>query len=1209
MAPGTCSCNPGYEPSKTEKNVCEPICRVNCVNGYCNEPNACKCDPGYRPLKNDSNHCVPHCAPACEHGYCSAPNNCTCENGYQASPDDPLVCKPICSKYCHLGTCTAPETCTCLEGFSKIDAETCDLICSQPCVNGYCAKRYDTRTATCKCNDGYRLSGNDSNVCEPVCEHPCENGFCDAPNNCSCNEGYRLSEESWNVCLPVCRKSCGPNGYCVAPDACNCNDGYKSSADNGTEFVCEPVCESNCENGVCTAPNQCTCHRGYEKKEGEESCEPFCRSCENGTCVEPEICACDQGFVSVQRENRTVCEPYCRNCTNGKCVAPDDCRCDVSFVKQYTDDSNNDTVCVSVCKNNCNDRGSCDLEKNACNCYHGWKGVYCEEPEYCIVTMDNEDNRLNVSNIEYDVNDTINYVLANSPLCSHDCYDEINNETLCLGKYNNTIACFIGTDSSCYRVNAEYKSAPDYRIIGGAAAVGTIAACSVAAIYLLTRKYQRGRFSLGNAATTSAQGESSASLDGKKGSIMGYVGSVVLLNAILVTGSTAWASNDESLCVVVVSRRVSMYVPYTETYKDRKWGVFHQTRTRTNYKIEYKTVWVHDMACCFGYQKIDDRCVPICTNPCVHGNCTEPETCECEKGYRPSKDTARERYVCEPMCETDCANGVCKLPNECACNAGYQLTEDKLHCSPICRTNCEQGNARCLEPGKCTCDPGYRIVLSILSPNEDTRICAPICEVPCINSECTAPNRCTCNDGYEMDADDLFACKPKCEPICLHGNCTAPNVCICDPGYRMSNDEHCEPVCGQPCTMGTCIAPDVCSCNDGYGLLSNDSKYVCEPICEKPCVNGNCIAPELCACHDGYASNPDRNLCEPYCEKSCVNGECIAAGICNCTEGYRLNETAEERVCVPICKVPCEPRGICVAPDTCNCSEGYRSIDTGTNGNEIPVNVTEARGSVCEPVCSQTCENGKCTEPNVCTCNKGYAIDEEGGRCEPVCSSCYNGSCIGPELCRCFEGFVLSNESICVPYCNDSCVNGECVAPYECRCYAGFQTSVANNSCIEPCTRSCQGHGVCIEDDKPCECSLGWTGWDCDQPTVCILLLNLDDGNLDELTIHNETNSTLMDARLYAPYCYRCNETVTDQTFCFAITEPEDRLSTATVGCFVDTGPTCYQMYNSSHSTAAVSRIAGTLAAVTVLIMAAVTTAMYFLIRSHQRKKMRAGIE
>lgn len=45
------------------------------------------------------------------------------------------------------------------------------------------------------------------------------------------------------------------------------------------------------------------------------------------------------------------------------------------------------------------------------------------------------------------MNDTIDYVFANSPWCYHDC---LRNETLCNGKYrkdgmgNDTIACLIG---------------------------------------------------------------------------------------------------------------------------------------------------------------------------------------------------------------------------------------------------------------------------------------------------------------------------------------------------------------------------------------------------------------------------------------------------------------------------------------------------------------------------------------------------------------------------------------------------------------------------------------------------------------------------------------------------------------------------------------------------------------------------------------------
>ena len=110
----------------------------------------------------------------------------------------------------------------------------------------------------------------------------------------------------------------------------------------------------------------------------------------------------------------------------------------------------------------------------------------------------------------------------------------------------------------------------------------------------------------------------------------------------------------------------------------------------------------------------------------------------------------------------------------------------------------------------------------------------------------------------------------------------------------------------------------------------------------------------------------------------------------------------------------------------------------------------------------------------------------------PTCSSCENGICVAPHVCQCLEGFVKESEGSCVAFCENSCENGKCVAPNECRCDIGFEIS-ANGICVKPCTRVCKGHGVCVEDEKPCECSYGWTGWDCDQPTVCILVMDFDD--------------------------------------------------------------------------------------------------------------------
>ncbi|CAD1471410.1 unnamed protein product [Heterotrigona itama] len=680
---------------------------------------------------------------------------------------------------------------------------------------------------------------------------------------------------------------------------------------------------------------------------------------------------------------------------------------------------------------------------------------------------------------------------------------------------------------------------------------------------------------------------------------MRHVGSIVLINSILVTvvqTLTMMSTFDiESGCTMTTRlamnephrfrRLTEQYVPYTETYRARAWGIFIKTKSRTNYKIQHN--WVTEKTCCYGWTVQDTACVPVCLISCVNAKCVRPNTCECKQGFTYTAN--QEKYVCEPVCEGNCTNGVCVSPDHCECDRGYELSTDRLHCLPICQQNCEQRNARCVGPDTCACQPGYQ-------------------------------------SGSDQDPD---FCAPKCERICSNGNCTAPNTCTCDPGYRQDNNTNdCQPICSESCANGSCVAPEVCNCDPGYQLLA-DSKYVCEPACEDACVNGNCTAPNVCSCHDGYKLNEDedatmRRECEPICEKPCGNGTCIAPGVCNCTEDYWFKE--EEQTCVPSCKIPCEPHGVCSAPDTCSCFDGYRMIDTTVKQHEVskivtifqpeseflPLptgkaayagasdNITDEYTSACEPVCEPSCKHGKCTAPNFCSCigNHRQTVD---GRCTPICPSCENGVCVEPGVCQCLQGFVRRSESRCVPFCENGCENGECIAPNECRCNAGFETN-ANHTCVKPCTRVCKGHATCVEDT--CECSYGWAGRDCDQPTVCILRKDLNNTNLDGLAVHNETNSTLMNAKRYAPDCYQCNETASNKSLCFVITFND---SLSTLGCFVERESPCYPSPYHSSTDSAVSRMAGTFAAVTILIMAATTTALYFVIRRHRRGKMHAA--
>lgn len=343
---------------------------------------------------------------------------------------------------------------------------------------------------------------------------------------------------------------------------------------------------------------------------------------------------------------------------------------------------------------------------------------------------------------------------------------------------------------------------------------------------------------------------------------------------------------------------------------------------------------------------------------------------------------------------------------------------------------------------------------------------------------------------------------------CINGFCSAPYTCSCNRGYHLSNSNHtsvwCEPICTQNCVNGFCSAPETCTCNEGY--RPGNSSNVCEPFCETDCINGYCTAPNECTCKSGYRPSEDNrtSLCEPICNPSCKNGVCVQPDVCSCNPGYHSSNSTTN-ACDPTCHEVCKINGICKAPDLCVCKDGYR-MTYYDEGNNVPFG--------CEPICGVECGNGTCTAPDLCACFDGYQNAETGG-CEPACTTCDNGTCVAPEVCECNDGFVLAdpnlefeelsqfliisengtkNGSRCVPHC-ENCENGECEAPDECRCRAGFVK--IEGTCIHACQGGCGTHGECIEERRTCDCDHGWTGLHCDQPTLCVLILN-DEGNRTE---------------------------------------------------------------------------------------------------------------
>ncbi|KAL6263166.1 hypothetical protein P5V15_005968 [Pogonomyrmex californicus] len=1186
-APGVCTCNEGFRLSdnETEKHICKPHCEISCgPSGVCIAPDVCNCFKGFHPNKTqiitNSTHYTWNdwvCKPVCEtciNGYCNAPGMCSCNIGYQPSGgNDTSVCIPICNQNCVNGFCSEPETCTCNEGYSPFNSSNiCEPICETDCINGHC-----TAPNECTCNSGYQpTEGNHTSLCEPICNPSCKNGICVQPNKCDCNPGYRLSTSlEANTCDPICHPACETNGICKAPDLCVCEDGYRMVfyEEGSVPFKCEPICSVECGNGVCTAPDVCTCFDGYQRAESG-GCEPFCSICVNGTCVAPEVCECDDGYSleedfnsevekSIVPENGTKngskCVPRCESCDNGDCVAPGECRCRKGFVKFKG-------ICVLACPYGCDTHGECIDEHRICECHYGWTGLRCDRPIFCVSILNDEGNRTKPLTIIKEYNTTIEYVFINNPVCPECTKKYINNETLCFEMFVNgtkdekQIGCLMTKD--CHALSSPYKDEKKIIILTSGIIVGFgILFLAITIIYLLLRK----------------DPDRQMDLDASQLPELYY------LRRLERVGNMFNRMKD---CTKLYSQRVP--------------EIYNKTSDETDtYGIMYHIQWTIKHKCCEGYVQSDSQtCVPHCSQSCENGICEKPDVCVCNEGYLKSIDTNGKKS-CMPICSNDCINGTCIAPELCSCNENYWLDSDGFTCRPNCNTECEKNYGYCAEPNVCTCRSNYRRVGNDSSPF----MCEPVCAVPCKNGHCVAPNVCQCANGYEPDEyDPIFTCKPKCDKPCNGGTCTSPGTCTCDQGYKLVNESFCEPICSEPCQMGTCVAPEICKCKEGYKLREN-SKYVCESMCKDKCKNGIC-AYGYCFCDREYFLNYTSGTCESYCLTHCKpNGTCKSDGTCICPDGYntqwgtlrQFHDTRkwikDRNFCEPVCDFKCI-KGKCTAPNVCTCNDGYFPSWTEPQNNSDDRICTEFRP------CALSCKvNERCDISGSCVCNHGYVKNVFGEGCIPSCTpSCINSNCTEPNRCTCNAGFTPRNESFCEPICKRGCQNGDCISPDHCICHKDFIQNVYNDSgpyCISPCTRNCSEHGECVIDynlDYKCECHFGWTGEDCDQPFMCVTTMTYDHGDVNRITIRNDTNNTIMQILKSAPNCYQCDSSLNKDTLCYMVHSDKD--NTTSVGCLLSTELPCYMTRHYKGSIIS-TKIVWPFVSIAILLIIGLTVAAF----------------
>lgn len=665
--------------------------------------------------------------------------------------------------------------------------------------------------------------------------------------------------------------------------------------------------------------------------------------------------------------------------------------------------------------------------------------------------------------------------------------------------------------------------------------------------------------------------------------------------------------------------------------RDHLLHAFYQ-KFRLNYRKEYHTVRIVEHECCEGYVQIGTECVPHCPQSCKKGYCLEPNVCICHAGYRASNDT-NDKETCVPVCTNGCINGTCVEPDICSCNEDYWMDSDGFTCRPVCDEECERNYGYCSEPHVCSCRAGYK-----KTGNDSTSSisCEPVCDRACTNSYCAAPNVCKCLDGYEVDQFDRFTCVPKCDEICVFGACIAPQMCFCNDGYTAVNASVCEPICSKPCKMGTCIAPETCSCNDGYEYRNGSSKYVCEPICEMDCNNGTCVAPGVCVCDESFVYDNQTNpICKPHCAMPCEpNERCTSPNTCTCSDGYRLTQrlnrteswgsvsmVVKQRyiwnssLCEPVCNFECI-KGTCTAPNVCTCDEDYEPSWIKQHQLSTPLYNSTTR--ICvprgEPACDPSCGNNEiCTASLTCNCYDGYTRHPDDPSCVPLCAQeCSNGTCTAPDRCTCDAGFALRNESFCEPICERGCENGDCLGPNYCVCRDNFVPNTGSSietECIPVCSRNCTGHGACIieDDEHRCKCHYGWTGWDCDQPTICIITMDFNSSDINRITIRNDTNnSIIMQAYENAPYCYQCDNSLNKESLCYVVHSDKGN-TTPIVGCLFSTDLPCYLAPHYSASIN-VAKIVWPLVAIAILIATILIARAYLMYRRREKKKMITGI-
>ncbi|MBN3280536.1 MEG10 protein, partial [Polyodon spathula] len=560
----------------------------------------------------------------------------------------------------------------------------------------------------------------------------------------------------------------------------------------------------------------------------------------------------------------------------------------------------------------------------------------------------------------------------------------------------------------------------------------------------------------------------------------------------------------------------------------------HRVSYRTAYRRGEKTMYRRKSQCCPGFYESREMCIPHCTEKCVHGRCSAPNTCQCEPGWGgPNCSSACDSEHWGPHCSSRCQcknRALCNpITGACICSPGFKGWRCEDSCDPGnygngCQQKCLcQNGATCDHvTGECKCPPGYTGAFceDLCPPGKHGPQCEERC--PCQNGGVChhVTGECSCPAGWmgtvcgQPCPEGRFGknCSQECQ--CHNGGTcvSATGQCNCSPGYTGER-------CQEECPFGTygVNCAQTCQCMNGGKCYHISGACLCEAG-----YNGEHCEVRLCP-EGVYGIKCDKNCpCHSHNTQSChpMSGEC------SCKPGWSglyCNETCAPgfygESCQQICN--CQNGADCHSVNgQCICAPGFKGPDCsmacplGTHGMNCSSTCNCRNSAVCSPV------HGSCTCKAERQCLCCGIISEKRYTClycryEYVCFLYYAVGKIpkhqdGPHpgkapffiLKGCFNVFAgIHCDSVCAegrwgPNCSLSCncKNGASCSPDEgtCECAPGYRGTTCQricspgffgHRCSQACPQCVHSNGPCHHMTGQCDCLPGFKGALCNE--VC----------------------------------------------------------------------------------------------------------------------------